>query len=106
MFSFGSTPLANTSHRGISLLAFGSLPVAEESQLRKDQEARDEATALIPAAVQASERKCPRVPISFPELNELLTHYIFCGASAIHYAMPPFSGSGENVSGIVPDAQE
>ena len=51
--------------------------MAEENQLREDQEALDEATALTPAAVWVSKQKCPQVPILFPEMNELLTRYIF-----------------------------
>ena len=81
MFYLGSTPLADNAHCEISPLAFGFMPVAEENQLWEDQEARDKTTALTPTAVRASKRKCPSIPTTFPELNELLTRYIYAGHS-------------------------
>ena len=61
IFSLGSTPLVDNAHCGISPLAFGSILVAEENQLREDQEARDSTTSLTPAAVRASKQKCPSI---------------------------------------------
>lgn len=72
-------PLADNAHRRISILAFGSMSVAEENQLREDQEARDGATALMLATVCASKRNCLSIPTGFDDLNTLLSRYIFAG---------------------------
>ena len=79
MFSLGPAPLADNAHRGISPLAFGLMTVAEENALREDQEARDGATALTPAAVRAAKRKCPSIPQLLQDLIVLLRRYIKAG---------------------------
>ena len=76
-FLLGSNPLADNALRGILPLEFGSMPVAEKNQLREDQEARDGANSLTPAVVRASKWKFPSIPTIFPELNNLLTRYIY-----------------------------
>ena len=48
MFSLGSAPLADNSHRGMTPLAFALLTVGEKNQLRENQEAYDGATSLTP----------------------------------------------------------
>jgi len=54
MFSFGASPLADNAHRGISPLAFVLMSVAEENQLRENQEAYDGATSLTPGMMRAA----------------------------------------------------
>jgi len=55
------------------------MTVADENQLREDQEARDGATSLTPAAVRAARRKCPSVPTQYDPFDQLLTRYICVG---------------------------
>jgi len=55
MFSFGPTPLADNAHRGATILSFVLMLVAEENELREDQEYKDEATHITPNAVKASQ---------------------------------------------------
>lgn len=79
MFSLGRSPLADNAHRDISMLAFVLMSVAEKTQLREEQEWRDGATSLTPAAVKASRRKCPSIPTEFEKFERLLVRYIKAG---------------------------
>jgi len=79
IFSLGSAPLVDNAHRGISLLGFGSMTVAEENQLREDQEYRDGATSLTPANIRAAKRKCPSIPVLYDPFDRLISRYICAG---------------------------
>jgi len=79
MFPFCVSPLADNAHRGISPLAFVLMSVAEENQLREDQESYDGATSLTPGMVRAAKRKCLSIPTTLRELVELLRCYISAG---------------------------
>ena len=76
MFSFGPAPLADNAHRGVTILSFVLMSVAEENDLREEQEYRDEATHITPNAVKASRRKCPPIPTTFDSFERLLSRYI------------------------------
>jgi len=55
------------------------MSIAEESQLRENQEAHDGATTLTPSVVRAAKRKCPSIPSGFHEPILLLTRYAQAG---------------------------
>ena len=79
MFSFGASPLADNTHRGISPLSFVLMLATEENQVREDQEAYNGTTSLIPGMTRAAKRKCPSIPTTLRELVELLQRYISAG---------------------------
>ena len=58
IFSLGSAPLADNSHKGMMPLAFALLTVGEENQLREDHETYDGATSLTPNMLKNARRKC------------------------------------------------
>ena len=53
--------------------------MAEEDQLREDQETQDGTSSITPAGVRASERKYPAIPTTFDPFERLLTWYIRAG---------------------------
>ena len=90
MFSMGPSPLADTAHRGISILAFGVMSVAEENQLMEEQEWRDGATTITPSALRASKRKCPSIPKEFDQFERLLVRYMKAGTMLFTRKCPHF----------------
>ena len=76
MFSFGPAPLADNAHREVTILYFVLMSVAEENELREDQEYRDAATHITPSAVKLLPRECPPIPKNFDSFERLLRWYI------------------------------
>ena len=79
IFSFGVSQLADNAHRGIYPLSFALISVAEENQLREDQDAYTGSTSLTPGMMRAQKHNCPSIPIMLRELVELLRQYISAG---------------------------
>ena len=72
--SFGSSPLVDQYHRGINILALTLIYVAEENQLRHDQDAYNQATSVTPALVKTSKQKCPPISKTFDQFECLIRH--------------------------------
>ena len=77
--SFGSSPLFDQFHRGINILALTLIYVAEENQLRDDQDVYNKATAVTPALVKMLKQECPPISKTFNQFECLIRHYLKAG---------------------------
>ena len=77
--SFGSSPLVDQYHRGINILALTLIYVAEENQLRDDQDVYNKATAVTPALVKMLKQKCPPISKTFDQFECLIRRYLKAG---------------------------
>ena len=77
--SFGSSPLINQCHRGINILALTLIYVAEENQLRDDQDVYNKATSVTPALIKKPKQKFPPNSKTFDQFECLIRHYLNAG---------------------------
>ena len=80
-FSYGENPTTDIAHKGITPLEFFMMSIAEEQQLRINEEVYEFATNITPQASKAANRNPPPFPDTYEKLRWLLRQYIKAGRS-------------------------